>query len=129
MVRASWGTCAGGMVLLLLAGCSGSDFFGLNLLAVANPSGDSVVAGSVDSVSTSTQARLRQLGLSVAASKEGENVRLSTTTAKGDHFSLVLVRVQKDRGEFTKVRFEWDGSPDEQIRAHVMGNLQVQAKQ
>src|SRR5438445_16481 len=107
--------CVGGVMLLILAGCADTDFLSFNFLQtgrVPGASGDRVVAGSLETVSQSTQAGLGELGITTVLTQEDQAVRLSCTTRAGVHFFLVLTRVKTDQGESTHIRLEWDGQPD-----------------
>jgi hypothetical protein len=121
--------CAAGLLCLALAGCSLTDF-NLNAQALLMPGGgnDRVVAGSLEAVAASTETALGELGLFVSSTREGESVRIHATGKAGQHFSLVLTRQQSDRGELTRVRFEWDNGRDEGVETQVLSKVEVQAK-
>jgi len=118
-------------MLLALAGCADTDVFSLNLFqagAVPGANGDRVVAGSLESVSQSTQAGLRELGIAALATPEDQGVRILCTTRGGAHFFLVLTRVTNEQGESTRIRLQWDGKPDEQTGSQVLARLDAQSR-
>jgi hypothetical protein len=116
---------AAGLVCVLLAGCSLTDF-SLNAAAFLAPgNNDRVVAGSLETVAASTEDSLRQLGLFVARTQEGDAVRVTSTTKGGQHFSLVLTRQKSERGELTQVRFEWDDARDENLEMQILSQVDV----
>jgi hypothetical protein len=125
MARVAGGVGAAGLVCLLLAGCNLTDF-NLNASAfLASGNNDRMVAGSVETVAASTEATLQQLGLFVARTQEGEAIRIKTTTRTGQHFSLVLTQQKSDRGELTRVRFEWDDARDENMEMQILSQVDV----
>jgi hypothetical protein len=125
MARLAGMVGATGLVCLLLAGCSLTDF-NLNASAfLASGDKDRVVAGSLETVAASTEESLQQLGLFVTRTREGESIRLTTTTKAGQRFSLVLTRQPSDRGELTRVRFEWDNTRDENMELQILSQVDV----
>jgi hypothetical protein len=121
--------CAGGVVCLLLAGCDALRDFNVTAGALlAADGGDRVVAGSLDGVSASTQDALRQLGMSVTGSREGEALRIRATTKTGQHFSLVLTRKKSDQQELTNVRFEWENGRDEDVELQILSQVETPRK-
>jgi hypothetical protein len=114
---------AGAWLLLLAAGCA-TDSFNLSFFA-SSPAREEVVAAPLDSVSASAQATLRNLGLFVSSNRDGDSVRLKSTTSSGEHFVLVLKRQMADQGggEQTRVRIEWDKNPDEQFWFQLLSGL------
>jgi hypothetical protein len=111
-----------------VAGCNLHDFT-LNAAALLAPGGnDRVVAGSLETVAGSTEDSLRQLGLMVASTREGEAIRLKATTKTGQHFSLVLTRHTSAQGDLTRIRFEWDGGRDENMEMQILSQVEVRGK-
>ncbi len=128
MFTASRGKCAVGVVLLVLMGCAGTDQFNLQFLQTSFMGGDRVVAASVESVSESTQAALGRLGMKVVVTPQGQDLRLKATTPAGDQFALVLMRVQTDQGERTRVRFEGTNSSHEKILLQIFAQAESASK-
>ena len=121
-----WASCVGSVVLLSLMGCAGQQFAGI-FQAAGSGCSDYVVAGSANSVAASLEASLKHVGLSAVITEQGEDIRVASKTLKGDKFALVLTKVKNQQGESTRVRFEWENGPDEQIRTHVVTSLQAQS--
>jgi len=126
MPWARWRSCVGSVVLLSLMGCAGQQFAGI-FQATSSGGSDYVVAGSANSVAASLEASLKHVGLSAVITEQGEDIRVASKTLKGDKFALVLTKVKNQQGESTRVRFEWENGPDEQIRTHVVTSLQAQS--
>ena len=126
MPWARWPSCAGSAMLLCLMGCAGQQFAGI-FQAAGSVGSDYVVAGSTSSVAASLEASLKRVGLSAVITEQGEDIRVASKTLKGDKFALVLTKVKNSQGESTRVRFEWENGPDEQIRTHVVTSLQAQS--
>ena len=126
MPWARWRSCVGSVVLLSLMGCAGQQFAGI-FQATGSGGSDYVVAGSANSVAASLEASLKHVGLSAVITEQGEDIRVASKTLKGDKFALVLTKVKNQQGESTRVRFEWENGPDEQIRTHVVTSLQAQS--
>jgi len=126
MPWARWRSCVGSVVLLSLMGCAGQQFAGI-FQAAGSGGSDYVVAGSANSVAASLEASLKHVGLSAVITEQGEDIRVASKTLKGDKFALVLTKVKNQQGESTRVRFEWENGPDEQIRTHVVTSLQAQS--
>jgi hypothetical protein len=116
------------LALLVLMGCAGPDQFNLQFLQTSFLSGDHVVAASVESVSESTQAALGRLGMKVVVTPQGQDLRLKATTPAGDQFALVLMRVQTDQGERTRVRFEGTNSSHEKILLQIFAQAENTSK-
>jgi hypothetical protein len=117
------------ILLLTAAGCDSLHEFQFSAKALLSPVGsDRVVAGSLDSVSASTQDALRGLGLSVTATREGEALRLRATGASGQHFDLVLTRSANEHGELTHVRFEWERDRDESMELQILSLVEVRGR-
>ena len=129
MTRASG--LVGAIVILLLAaaGCDSLHEFQFSAAALLSPAGsDRVVAGSLDTVSLSTQDALRGLGLSVTATQEGEAIRLRAASPSGQHFDLVLTRTESEHGELTHVRFEWERDRDESMELQILSQVEVRGR-
>jgi hypothetical protein len=126
MPKASGGLCAAGVVLLVVAGCAIPESFGLNFFQTTAPGHDRVVAASLESVSESTQAGLRRLGMSVVATPQGEDLRIAARTAAGEQFVVVLTRVKTEQGERTRVRLEGGTGSHEQTVFQILARVDVQ---
>jgi hypothetical protein len=100
------GKCVLGAILAIVAGCALPDKFGLNFLQTTNTGEPMMVAGSLESVSETTQAGLKRLGIKVMQTSEGADIRLAATTPAGEHFSVILTRAKTEQGERTRIRFE-----------------------
>jgi hypothetical protein len=105
-------SCAGGCLLFFLAGCTPSSFF-LNLGMTTGPAQQHVVAGSPEAVSLMTQAALGRMGLFVKATKEGQAIRLTSSTRSGKRFSLVLDSQKTEGMEQTSIALHWEKDGDE----------------
>jgi hypothetical protein len=127
MSRAIRGICAVGWVLFILAGCNSAGTF--NLLAWQSPAngGERVVAGSVESVSQTTQATLRELGLAAVVTNQGGVVTITSTSPTGARFDVVLSQEKTKDGERTRVRLKWDGASDDQTGTHLFSRLEFQS--
>lgn len=117
--------CAGALVLALAAGCQMMDLRGFFALETDGVGGERVITGSVDSVAQSVQATLGRMGLQAVVSKQGETVRVTSRTAGGAGFTVVLVREKGQTGEQTRVHLEWDGPHDEQLGIQFLGQLET----
>ncbi|MBV9125529.1 MAG: hypothetical protein JO112_19445 [Planctomycetes bacterium] len=129
MARARWGIGVAGMILLAVGGCTVPDYFGLNFMQKTGPGGDRVVAGSVETVAQSTQSTLRSLGLSAVMTRDSGAIKISSQTALGDKFTLVLTSAKTSQGEQTRVRIQWDNRSDEQTGSQILGQVEIQSRQ
>jgi hypothetical protein len=129
MTRANGVVCAAAVLLLGAAGCDSLHEFQFSAAALLSPApGDRVVAGSLETVSASTQDALRGLGLMVTATREGEAVRLKAAGPAGQHFDLVLTRSTGEHGELTHVRFEWERDRDESMEMQILSQAEVKSR-
>jgi hypothetical protein len=119
MAKARGWVCAAAGALLFLAGCA-SDYFNLTFLASTSSGRDRVFTGSLESVTQSTQAALRQLSIATDARPEGDAVRIYCTTKDSKRFVMVLTREKSEQGEHTRVRLEWDKGSDDQLGMEVL---------
>ncbi|HXG12915.1 MAG TPA: hypothetical protein VNK04_24370 [Gemmataceae bacterium] len=123
MIAARGRICAVG--LLLIAGCA-SDYFKLAFFQMGGGGQEQVIAGSLESVSQSTQAALSRLGLSAVVTEQGEDVRIAATTPRGQRFTVVLTREKSiDATERTRVRIEWEEGIDKELGLHILSQLVV----
>jgi hypothetical protein len=99
--------CAAGLLLGTVSGCS-LDMTSLNVFGASNER-EWILDGSLETVSTSTQNTLHDMGVTVGVSKQGEAVRISSCTdgTHGKRFTLVLNRVKGPSGDKTRVQIEW----------------------
>ncbi len=104
------GWCA--VALLLMAGCALGDSFGLSVRQNGKNAYPSQINASVDSVSASVQASLRQMGLSAEVRPEGESIRIVSKLPSGGAFSFVLTKTRTSTGEQTLARVEWEKEKD-----------------
>lgn len=127
MRPARWGICAVAVALLVVAGCAKSGFLQMNFFQQTGP--DRVVAGSLESVTRSTQGSLQELGIGVVAQPEGQSVRLKCRTKTGVEFSMVLASANNDQGQQrTHVRIEWEKGRDDQTGSMILGQLDVASR-
>ena len=120
--------CAGGLAFVLLSGCTSLDLTGFFALQGQNVGHDRVVAGSLEAVAQSTQTTLTQMGLIATVNRKGEAIYISSKTAGGAKFSLVLTREKTKDGEQTRVHVEWDGASDEQTSLKLLGQIEAQIR-
>ena len=123
MTKATWLVCAGGCVLLALAGCKSSDVAGL--FALQSDGHDRVIAGSLETVSQSAQGTLTQMGFATSTNRKGDSVRISAKTAQGSTFTLVFTKDKQKDSEQTRVHIEWDGKSDEGMGFQILGQLEA----
>jgi hypothetical protein len=99
--------CAAGLLLGTVSGCT-LDMTSLNIFAASNERAWEF-DGSLETVSTTAQNTLRDLGVTVSVSKQGEAVHVSSCTdgTHGKRFTLVLNRVKGPNGDKTRVQIEW----------------------
>ena len=118
---------ASGLFLVFLAGCvGGGNGLPLSRLLIAeNSDGDRVLAGSLESVSRSTQASLSELGLLASTTRIGDTVRIDSKSRSGYHFTLVLTRAKSDAGQQTRVHIEWKDGKDEQEGFAILSQLET----
>jgi hypothetical protein len=107
--------------LLLATGCVAGSFLDLR---VWSPKGsEQVVLGSPERVSFTVQAALSHMGLFVRANREGEDIRISSTSPAGKHFTLVLKRKPSPQGDSTVIRVDWEKEADEAFWLELAGEL------
>jgi outer membrane biogenesis lipoprotein LolB len=74
------------------------------------------IDASLDNAVAKLKAELERRGLQVAVNPEADAVRVVSTTKAGDKFTLVLTRLPTASGkEQTKVRVEWQTTPDREL--------------
>jgi hypothetical protein len=126
MRKASWGACVLGIAFIVASGCTIPDYFNLNFFQTTDPGKDRMVVGSLETVSASTKDGLEKMGMSVKSDKQGDDVRLTVKAKSGETFSLVLSRVQNDRGEQTRVRMESGTADHQQIVFDLLARIELQ---
>jgi hypothetical protein len=127
MRRALVALWAAAGLLCLLAGCSGNTLVQGLLAGGVTPNGDRVYAGSLDVVAQQMQGKLTNLGLHVSRTDQTGVVRLSSTTASGAQFCLVLTEEQTNQGEKrVRMRLEWQGNHDDQAGLQILAFLDKQ---
>jgi hypothetical protein len=120
--------CAGGLAFVLLSGCTSLDLTGFFALQGQNIGHQRVVVGSLEAVAQSTQTTLTQMGLVATVNRKGEAIYISSKTAGGAKFTLVLTREKTKDGEQTRVHVEWDGTSDEQTSLKLLGQIEAQVQ-
>ena len=128
MTRWTGFVCAGGLALVFLSGCASMDLTGFFALQGQATGHDRVVAGSLEAVAQSTQTTLTQMGLAATLNRKGEAIYISSKTAGGAKFTLVLTREKTKDGEQTRVHVEWDGASDEQTSVKLLGQIEAQVR-
>jgi hypothetical protein len=111
--------CAASL-LIMSAGCSASSFF---LSYISSGGKQQVVSGSVDEVSAHLQAALGNIGIIVAATPDGDDLRLAGVTKDDKRFVLLLKREKTSRGESTIISIDWEKDADEQFWLSVVQML------
>jgi hypothetical protein len=117
--------CAGGLVLVFLAGCASVDVAGFFALQSQASGHDRVIAGSLEAVAQSAQTTLSQMGLAATLNRKGEAIYIASKTSRGAKFTLVLSREKTKDGEQTRVHVDWDGASDEPISLQVLAQLET----
>ena len=114
---------ASGLFLVLLAGCTGLELS--RLLVAESSDGDRVLAGSLESVSRSTQASLSEMGLLASTTRNGDTVRIESKSRSGYHFTLMLTREKSDEGQQTQVHLEWKEGKDDREGFQILSQLET----
>jgi hypothetical protein len=107
--------------LLLAAGCV-ADSFTLEWWTGGNKESVELV-GSAGMVSGEAQNVLRQTCGFVTAKRDGETIRLASSTPAGNKFTIVLKGTKTDQGEKTRVYVEWERDIDEIFWARFTAEL------
>jgi hypothetical protein len=134
MARTRWGALLGLLVLGVLAGCNTLETMDWSFpscpccVGGADSCREHVVAGSLESVTSSTQTALDQLGTNVYVEGEDTDVRVSCITERGQRLTVVLNRQNTDQGAQTRLRFEWEDSPDESLETQILNRIEVRAR-
>ena len=111
-----------------LIGCKGADLANLFVLESDAAGRSRVVAGSLESVSRSTQGTLRQLGLQAEARQDGDTVRIASSTKSGANFTMVLTREKSGDSERTRLRIEWAGAPEDQTGFQILSEVATRGR-
>jgi hypothetical protein len=125
MARINGVTCALALGWISLAGCSSFDIASMVALKSDSLGRERVVSGSLETVAKSTQSTLSQMGFAANMTRKGETIRISSKTAAGASFTMVLTSVKTDTGEQTRVRIEWDGNGDDNLGLQLLAQLQT----
>jgi hypothetical protein len=121
--------CISGLAILLVAGCSSlADYTGFFALDSGANGNDRMVAGSLEAVAQSTQNTLTQLGFAATRTQKDDAVYITSKTASGASFTLVLTRAKGMSGEKTNVHLEWNGAKDDSTGLHILGQLEANSK-
>jgi hypothetical protein len=111
-----------GVGLLLVAGCT-MDSFSLTALGVVKSEGP-VIAGSLDATTVAAQQTLRgDMGLFVTTHRDSDTVKLTSTTAGGKRFTLVLKAHKTDHGEETQASIQWEKDADDAFWIQLAAKL------
>jgi hypothetical protein len=73
---------------------------------------EQVINQNVEVVAQKIETELKRLGLDVIATTEGDTIRLASMTRAGQKFTVFVNREQAQRGDQTRVRVEWEQTPD-----------------
>jgi hypothetical protein len=114
---------ASGLCLVLVTGCRYLETSRLRLEAYGD--GDRVLAGSLESVSRSTQASLSESGLLASTTRNGDTVRIESKSRSGYHFTLILTREKSNESQQTRVHIEWKDGKDEQEGFQILSQLET----
>jgi hypothetical protein len=117
--------CAAGLVVILQTGCASLDLAGFLALNSDANGHERVVAGSVEVVAQSTQNTLSQMGFTTSMNREGDTIRITSRTAAGKNFTVVLVRSTNQGVDQTRVRIEWDGQGDTQASLQLLTQIET----
>lgn len=112
MVRL-FGTLLIGTLVGLTAGCTLDSF----TLSVNGKGKEEVINGSVDTVSFNVERVMRENGLFVERTRQGDTIRLASKTPAGEKFTLFLRKMKDEPGEKTQLRVVWEKTPNEQFWA------------
>ena len=118
----SRGLVVASCLCLFLGGCT-LDSLSLSALGTAKGDGGPVVAGSLDVVTASTQNAMRDMGLFVSTSRDGNTARLTSTTPGGKRFVLSLKSRKTDHGDETQVSIKWEKEADDAFFLRLTGAL------
>jgi len=115
--------CAGAGLALFVAGCANSNFAGLFFAQGDVPTGNEVVAGKLEVVAATTQAKLARLGFNMVLTNQGEAIHLTGTTKTGATFTLVLTREQEAQSEQTRIKLQWGNGYDREAGLQVLSEV------
>jgi hypothetical protein len=105
------GLVVAGSLLLTMVGCSFESLSDNN-----GPRKEQIVTGSLTEVKTQVEKNLLQMQLAIIkSSRDGDIYRITSKSPAGEKFVLVLKRIkaEKNEGERTSMRIEWEKNPDE----------------
>jgi hypothetical protein len=121
MARSYWLVGAASACLFFVAGCT-LDSFSLTALGAAKGDGP-VLAGSLDATAVTAQKALGEMGLFVSVHRDSDVVKLTSTTAGGKRFTLVLKARKTDHGDETQVSIQWEKDGDDAFWIQLAGVL------
>jgi hypothetical protein len=110
MSKASVMACAAALLFSPLSGCT-LDTTSLNVFAACSDRYQ-VIEGSLESVSSSAESTLSEMGVAVSRTREGDAIVLTSNTKEGNRFTLVFTSVKTSRGDQTRVRIDWKDQAD-----------------
>jgi hypothetical protein len=123
MARINGAICAIALGWTGLAGCSSFDITSMVALKSDSLGKERVVSGSIEAVAQSTQSTLSQMGFAANMTRKGETIRISSKTAAGATFTMVLTDAKTGAGEQTRIRIEWDGGSDDNLGLQLLAQL------
>jgi hypothetical protein len=103
------------VVFLGFVGCASVLRIGNTDVQVAVNFDDKTIKNSIEQVAQKLERSLRNEGLEVTVTPQGETIRVASSSRSGQKFVLVLTRVQGPQGEQTRIRTEWDGPGGDRV--------------
>lgn len=124
---------AAGLAILVLGGCTATDYFSLSYwqrdsngetsgIGVTRTGGSTNVtlAGNPDVVAQRFKNALARLGMQAQIASDAEGVRITATTRGGKRLSVALKHETGMGGEQTQVQMEWSGGADAQVESDLI---------
>lgn len=103
------------VAFLGFVGCASVLRIGNTDVQVAVNFDDKTIKSSIEQVAQKLERALRDQGLDVTVTPQGETIRVTSASRSGQKFVLVLTRVQSPQGEQTRIRTEWDGPGGDRV--------------
>ncbi len=116
--------CAAVVLLLGLAGCT-YDQFRASFQETDSGAARPTVDASVESVAERTRIHLNTIGVNTVVERDGNDIRLRCTSAKGKHFVLVLTEETGSNGKQTRARLEWEDGSDDPLAVLIQAHLET----